>query len=698
MKKIVITGAVILMLFCLAGINKSLVYTESGSSVPSESEVKELAGNAIDNNSVPPVISETNTLHVKADTSGHETFTAGEENTLPHYIYWTDPNEVFGMFLMGYLKITFDPAVVEPVRAQSGAFSTGISRQGPGWIIVDPWMWYPGESDPNLLAFNIIWRGKQTGITGFSYTVTDSGGNYRGYFLTGTVHNMQRVTAVVEYATQAPVAPTNLAATAASSSQINLTWQNNADNAQGVIIERQTSYDGTYEQITTVAPNVTAYNDYGLANATIYSYRVKAYNQAGNSCYSNLTAAVTFARIPPLSEVSDLLANFYSNGLIKNYGIYNSLNAKVINAQNALNYNAILGHLNALTNQLNALKENSIDPVAKQQLLTLVQALAEYNDFRSSLPATTRIYIAGYPNSNDITIALSSETGCSDIVNIAITGNLIVEIAPTANQNIASVTIVQSEYASIAPVIINGIDFGTLWIFNDPDNPSVGTLDLTNGHLEIVENVLVRSLYLKSIGISPMPVQVPQTGTFYPMSLTRGVALTVGTPVILSSTSWLGGIVDWMLYRSSSGGKDTPEAGSSKPTPAQEKIKEALSTLIGLIEASGLPPDKIKIIIGALRLLQTGDTIRNIKAGDIKDLLLELRNLLQKPDQGRALQVAQRINALSGGNLNHIQITNLTDAFLEMAQKFDQAQTDLYVAGLTTAIDGLCAVPVPGQE
>src|SRR5207249_810171 len=74
-----------------------------------------------------------------------------------------------------------------------------------------------------------------------------------------------------------PSAPTSLTATAASSSQINLAWTDNANNETGLKIER--SPDGVnFTQITTVGANVTTYPDTGLAPTTHYYYRVRATN------------------------------------------------------------------------------------------------------------------------------------------------------------------------------------------------------------------------------------------------------------------------------------------------------------------------------------------------------------------------------------------------------------------------------------
>ena len=91
-----------------------------------------------------------------------------------------------------------------------------------------------------------------------------------------------------------PVAPSSLAAIAASSSQINLSWQNNAANAQGFLIERQTGAGG-WTQIATVAAGATSYQDATLAAGTAYSYRLRAYNAAGDSAYASPASAATAA-------------------------------------------------------------------------------------------------------------------------------------------------------------------------------------------------------------------------------------------------------------------------------------------------------------------------------------------------------------------------------------------------------------------
>ncbi len=90
----------------------------------------------------------------------------------------------------------------------------------------------------------------------------------------------------------APAAPTGLAATVVSTSAINLTWTDASSNEDNFILERGT--DGTtFALLATTAANVTSYSDTGLSSATLYYYRIKATNSAGESAYSTTANATT---------------------------------------------------------------------------------------------------------------------------------------------------------------------------------------------------------------------------------------------------------------------------------------------------------------------------------------------------------------------------------------------------------------------
>ena len=90
-----------------------------------------------------------------------------------------------------------------------------------------------------------------------------------------------------------PALPGNLAATAVSASQINLTWADNSNNEAGFLIERKTGSAGTYAQIATTAANTTSYSDTSVVASTTYYYRIRAANSSGDSGYSNEANATT---------------------------------------------------------------------------------------------------------------------------------------------------------------------------------------------------------------------------------------------------------------------------------------------------------------------------------------------------------------------------------------------------------------------
>ena len=83
--------------------------------------------------------------------------------------------------------------------------------------------------------------------------------------------------------TQAPTAPASLTATAASSTQINLSWVASTDNVgvTGYLIERCSGAGCTaFAQIANVT--TTTYSSTALTGSTPYSYRVRATDAAAN--------------------------------------------------------------------------------------------------------------------------------------------------------------------------------------------------------------------------------------------------------------------------------------------------------------------------------------------------------------------------------------------------------------------------------
>ncbi|HUO06990.1 MAG TPA: Ig-like domain repeat protein [Phycisphaerae bacterium] len=92
-----------------------------------------------------------------------------------------------------------------------------------------------------------------------------------------------------------PDAPTNLRALPASPTSINLSFSQTDSGQTGFIIERATDPNFlNFVQLFTInRPNLTTYSDTGLSPNTRYYYRVEAFNDAGDSTFSNTANAVT---------------------------------------------------------------------------------------------------------------------------------------------------------------------------------------------------------------------------------------------------------------------------------------------------------------------------------------------------------------------------------------------------------------------
>lgn len=105
----------------------------------------------------------------------------------------------------------------------------------------------------------------------------------------------------------APAAPSSLSATAVSGFRIDLSWTDNSSDEDGFKIERSADGSTGWTQIGTAAANATSYSNSALTENTTYYYRVRAYNGAGDSDYSNTANATT-----PLAAPTSLTATTYS--------------------------------------------------------------------------------------------------------------------------------------------------------------------------------------------------------------------------------------------------------------------------------------------------------------------------------------------------------------------------------------------------
>ena len=142
--------------------------------------------------------------------------------------------------------------------------------------------------------------GQQDQVAGLAIDAADSalvtGTSWNGYLSIGGTATDIVTLKFGAGAGSAPalIAPSQLGATAVSTSQIRLNWQDDAGAEDGFGIERCAGTGcSSFTQVAVVGQSVTSFLDGGLARNASYSYRVRAFNAGGVSAYSNTATAKT---------------------------------------------------------------------------------------------------------------------------------------------------------------------------------------------------------------------------------------------------------------------------------------------------------------------------------------------------------------------------------------------------------------------
>ncbi|HEX8169920.1 MAG TPA: fibronectin type III domain-containing protein [Thermoanaerobaculia bacterium] len=94
-----------------------------------------------------------------------------------------------------------------------------------------------------------------------------------------------------------PAAPSSLGAVAQSATRVDLVWADNSSNEEGFIVERCLGAScADFAEIARLGANVKMFSNTDVAANTTYRYRVRAWNAAAMSAYSNIVKIKTPAK------------------------------------------------------------------------------------------------------------------------------------------------------------------------------------------------------------------------------------------------------------------------------------------------------------------------------------------------------------------------------------------------------------------
>ncbi len=198
---------------------------------------------------------------------------------------------------------TMQEVLVDAVTPNVAPVAHASSNLASGRAPLDVIFYATGSYDPDGWLGNIQWNfgdgSESWGATAY-HTFYDAGTwtvtltTYDASGATGTDTLTVTVSAEIP-----PNAPSNLVATAVTTTQVKLTWLDNSTNERDFYIERCTGTAAAcnaspelFSFLDWPLADATIYNDYTVSPNTTYSYRIKARGATVDSAWSN-TAQVT---------------------------------------------------------------------------------------------------------------------------------------------------------------------------------------------------------------------------------------------------------------------------------------------------------------------------------------------------------------------------------------------------------------------
>lgn len=181
-----------------------------------------------------------------------------------------------------------------------------------------------------------------------------------------------------------PAAPTNLQATAISTSQVNLTWTNNAPDATAIRVEYQPAGSASFTD-TGAAATLASTAVTNLQPNTAYSFRVRAQNAAGYSTYSNTSVATTLQALP--AAPTNLQATAFSSNQLNLTWTNNAPNATAIRVESEVAGASSFTDIGAAAS-LTSTGITNLQPNTTYNFRVRAQSAAGYSAYSNVLTAT----------------------------------------------------------------------------------------------------------------------------------------------------------------------------------------------------------------------------------------------------------------------------------------------------------------------
>ncbi len=158
----------------------------------------------------------------------------------------------------------------------SGDYTLGLNADGVALVQA----WADGTAINNGILLRSSGTNDGVDIRSSEYSVTQ-------------MRPSMTITYTIDDPLQPPNAPSDLQAFALSGSSIDISWDHErTDDETSIVVERSLNGSG-WTALATLQQDFDQYTDSGLESNTRYSYRVKAFNSAGSSNYSNTATATT---------------------------------------------------------------------------------------------------------------------------------------------------------------------------------------------------------------------------------------------------------------------------------------------------------------------------------------------------------------------------------------------------------------------